>query len=159
MTETPNTTPPVAPAATPPSEPPAGGEPTMLPDDHPLVKAFEAKKARLAEAEARLAEIDNANKTEAQKQAEALANLQKENETLKAATLRAEVAATKGVPANLISGSTKEELEAAADALLAFKGTPGQQLPGNQKPGGPVGSPPPAEESREDRKKRLLEAQ
>lgn len=41
---------------------------------------------------------------------------------LEARTLRAEIAAAKGVPAALITGSTKEELEASADALIAFRG-------------------------------------
>jgi hypothetical protein len=39
-----------------------------------------------------------------------------------AATLRAEVASAKGVPAALLTGTTQEELEASADAMLAFKG-------------------------------------
>lgn len=70
----------------------------------------------------RLAEIEESQKTEAQK-------LQEERDQAKAdlaaertARLRAEVAAEKGIPANLLSGSTQEELEASADALLAFRG-------------------------------------
>lgn len=71
----------------------------------------------------RLAEIEEAQKTEAQKQQEALERAQKELADLTVAKTRAEVAAAKGVPAALLNGSTQEELEASADALIAFKGT------------------------------------
>ena len=37
---------------------------------------------------------------------------------------KAEVAAEKGVPVSLLAGSTREELESSADALLAFRGEP-----------------------------------
>ena len=72
----------------------------------------------------RLAEIEEAQKTEAEKAAERLAAAEKRASELEAKALRAEVANAKGVPANLLSGSTQEELEASADALLAFKGAP-----------------------------------
>lgn len=36
--------------------------------------------------------------------------------------VRAEVAAAKGVPANLLAGSTKEDLEASADQALSWRG-------------------------------------
>lgn len=86
----------------------------------------EAKAAadkRAAAAEARLKAYEDAQKTEAEKQAERLAEFERENAELKSAKTRAEVAAAKGVPANLLSGSTQEDLEASADALIAFKGT------------------------------------
>ena len=68
-------------------------------------------------------QLENANKTELQKATERAEQLAKENATLQATALRASVAAAKGVPENLLSGGTKEEIEAAADALLAFRGT------------------------------------
>lgn len=68
-------------------------------------------------------ELENANKTELQKATERAEQLAKENATLQATALRASVAAAKGVPENLLSGGTREEIEAAADALLAFRGT------------------------------------
>ncbi len=74
------------------------------------------------EAERRLAEIEESQKTEQQKQADALAKLQQENAELRTTALKAQVAAVKGIPAELLTGSTQEELEAHADALLAFKG-------------------------------------
>lgn len=71
---------------------------------------------------ARLAEIDAANQTESEKVAERLAVAEKRAVELEAKATRAEVAAAKGVPAELLSGSTQEQLEASADALIAFKG-------------------------------------
>lgn len=75
-----------------------------------------------AAAAARLAEIEEANKTEAQKQAEQLQRLQQENAQLKADQVKAQVAEAKGVPARLLVGDTQEQLEASADELLAFRG-------------------------------------
>ncbi len=40
--------------------------------------------------------------------------------------LKADVAAAKGVPAKLLTGSTQEELEAAADELIEFRGEQNQ---------------------------------
>ena len=74
------------------------------------------------EAAKRLAEIEESQKSEAQKQQEALERAQRELAELTVAKTRAEVAAAKGVPANLLVGSTQEELDASADAILAFKG-------------------------------------
>jgi hypothetical protein len=71
---------------------------------------------------AKLAEIEAANQTESEKVAERLAAAEKRAVELEAKAARAEVAAAKGVPAALLSGSTQEELEASADALIAFKG-------------------------------------
>lgn len=61
-------------------------------------------------------------KTEAEKQAERLAEIERENAELRTGKIRAEVAAAKGVPVELLSGDTKEALEASADALIAFRG-------------------------------------
>lgn len=60
-------------------------------------------------------------KTEAQKNAERLAALEKENETLKFEKLRDKVAQEKKLPAKLaarLRGATQAELEADADELL-----------------------------------------
>ena len=78
------------------------------------------------------AEWEEANKTEAQKTADRLAAAEKRATELEAKALRSEVAAAKGVPSALLTGSTQEELEAAADALLTFRG--------EQKPAGPSSS-------------------
>jgi len=81
-------------------------------------KDYDDVKAKAA----RLDELEEAQKTEAQKQADAIALLTKENESLKVEALRAQVAAAKGVPARLLIGATKEDMEAAADELLSFRG-------------------------------------
>jgi hypothetical protein len=83
----------------------------------------------LKKAADRLAQLEEANKSEAEKTAERLAAAEKRAAELEAKALRSEVAAAKGVPSALLTGSTQEELEAAADALIAFRG--------EQKPAGP----------------------
>lgn len=87
-----------------------------------LARKQEARAKENAEAAKKLAEIEDAEKTESQRLAEQLEQLKGENETLRISNLRSDVAASKGVPAALLTGSTKEELEEAADALLTFKG-------------------------------------
>jgi threonine synthase len=79
---------------------------------------YEDLKAKATEFE----KWQESQKTEAQRQADRLAEIERENAELKAGKTRAEVAEAKGVPAKLLSGSTRDELEAAADALIAFKG-------------------------------------
>ena len=70
----------------------------------------------------KLDEIEAANQTEAEKVAKRLAAAEKRAAELEVTALRATVAAAKGVPANLLSGSTQEEIESAADALIEFRG-------------------------------------
>lgn len=81
----------------------------------------------------RLAEIEEASKTEAQKSAERLAALEsqvKSYETQKQiADWKAAVAEATGIPASVLSGSTREEIEAHAEALKPLIG---------QSPAGPV---------------------
>jgi hypothetical protein len=83
-----------------------------LPTDYDELKAKAQKYA----------EWEEANKTEAQKTADRLEAVERENAELKSGKLRTDVAAAKGVPTALLTGSTQEELEASADALLAFLG-------------------------------------
>lgn len=75
-----------------------------------------------------LDEIEESKKSEVEKANSRVAELEAQLEEAQSSIVRSNVAAAKGVPANLLSGSTKEELEAAADALLEFRGT------GNQAP-------------------------
>lgn len=122
------TTTPVTPAApvAPTTEVAKTDEPLGAPGLAALKSEREAKAAaekRAAEAEARIKEFEDAQKSEAEKQAERIAQIERENAELKSAKTRAEVAAAKGVPAVLLTGSTQEEFEASADALIAFKGT------------------------------------
>lgn len=83
-----------------------------LPTDYDDLKAKAEK----------LAQIEEANKTEAEKAQERLDAAEKRAGELELRATKAEVAAAKGVPAELLSGSTQDELEAAADALIAFRG-------------------------------------
>ncbi len=87
-------------------------ERAKIPTDYDDLKAKAAK----------FAEWENSQKTEAQKQADELAAAQSQIAELTTARVRAEVAAAKGVPVDLLSGGTQEELEAVADALIAFRG-------------------------------------
>lgn len=70
----------------------------------------------------KLNQIEEANKTEAEKIAARAEAAEKRAAELEVKALRAEVAAAKGVPVSLLTGSTQEELEAAADALIEFRG-------------------------------------
>ena len=87
-------------------------ERAKIPADYDELKANAAK----------FTEWQESQKTEAQKLADRATELERENAELKSGMTRAEVAAAKGVPVALLTGSTQEELEAAADALIEFRG-------------------------------------
>ncbi|MEQ6899004.1 hypothetical protein [Microbacterium sp. KR10-403] len=94
-----------------------------------------AIQARIARERAKFADYDQlkakaqqvdqaaqAAKTAEEKNADRLAKLEGDLEAERLGRVRAEVAAEKKVPAGLLTGATREELEAAADALVQFKG-------------------------------------
>ena len=85
-------------------------------------KKFPTDYDELKAKAAKLTEIEEANKTEAEKAQARAEAAEKRAAELEAKALKAEVAAAKGVPVSLLTGSTQEELEAAADALIAFRG-------------------------------------
>lgn len=100
--------------------------PIELPADHPLVKTLAAQKAEIKELKGyktRVDEIEEAQKTELQKaqdRADAAELALAEREAQEALTaLVADVADVKKVPAAVLRGSTREELEAHADTYLA----------------------------------------
>lgn len=100
---------------------------------------YEQVKADASE----LAKIRESQKTAEQKQAEALAAAEAQIAELTIARARAEVAASKGVPAELLTGSTEEELSASADALIKFKSVSahsGYVAPNEGRGGGASGS-------------------
>ena len=76
----------------------------------------------LKEKAAKYDEAEEANKSELQKATERADSLQAELNAMKNAeqlrTLREEVSNERGVPANLLTGTTKEECEAQAEQLL-----------------------------------------
>lgn len=90
-----------------------------------------AEKAA-ADALARVKEFEDRDKSEAQKQQEALEQAQRELAEVTVAKTRAEIANTKSIPADLLAGpasGSAEDLAAFADALIAFKGEqPKQKL-------------------------------
>lgn len=120
------------PVPTPPAPPvdaqqPPEGEPKTFDADYVRKLREEAARYRTeakanADAAKRLTEIEEAQKTEAQKLADRLAAAEAKAQAAELKSLRAEIAATKGVPAALLAGNTEEELTASADALLAFRG-------------------------------------
>nr|DAF27162.1 MAG TPA: protein of unknown function (DUF4355) [Caudoviricetes sp.] len=75
-----------------------------------------AEKARLFD------EHEEQGKTELQKALDKAAQAEARVKALEVQATRAQVAAAKGVDADLLSGSTLEELEASADRLLAWRG-------------------------------------
>lgn len=137
-------TPAPAPSPTPaPPQPSTPPNPTPAPSaaaDEPLgaggIKALNAERDARAKAEKDLADlrkqIEDSQKTAEQKAADALAAANRTASDNAAKALRYEVAATKGLDLNLaarLTGSTKEELEADADALMALIPTPTTPVP------------------------------
>lgn len=134
---------PEAPKPTPPAkapETPAGDQPKD--EGKPLgeagIKALQTERDARAAAEKALAdlrkEIEDSTKSAEQKAAEALTAAQKAAEENAVKALRYEVAAEKGISLALaarLTGSTREELAADADALRAL--IP-EAKPGSPKP-------------------------
>lgn len=113
----------------------ARSTPERLPDDHPLVKAYQATKDDLAKAKGRVKEFEDLNKSEQEKLTEKSAELEKNLTAAQSNAARYEIALEKGLTksqAKRLVGSTREELEADADELLADLGVSDE--PGD-KPG------------------------
>lgn len=90
-----------------------------------------------ADAAKRLAEIEDAQKTETQKAADALTREKNRADAAEASLLRFEVAADKGVPANAVkflTGATREEIEASAKDVLELIGDAGKPRPPKPDP-------------------------
>lgn len=88
-----------------------------------LARKNEQRAKDNADKAKRFDEIEDANRSEVEKLQAKLDAAEKAATTAEAARVRSSVAARTGVPEELLSGSTEEELEAAAERLLAFKGT------------------------------------
>lgn len=78
---------------------------------------YDAIKAKAA----KLDEIEAANKSELQKLAERAEAAEQRASAAEFASLRESVASGKGVPASSLTGTTREELEASADELIAWR--------------------------------------
>lgn len=86
-----------------------------------LAKQNQAKYESNADAAKRLAAIEESQKTEQQRLADRAEQAERRAAEAELRVLRAEVASAKGIPTGLaqrLHGSTREELEADADALL-----------------------------------------
>lgn len=119
-------------------------------------EARDAEKARKA-AEARAQEYEDRDKSEQEKTLERAEAAEKRAEAAETQLMRAEVAADKGVPAKLVkylTGSTREQLEEAADELLAEIGDKQR----TSFDGGVRATPPPAQSPEEAHNTTLLEA-
>ena len=107
---------------------------------------YESLKEKAAKFDA----AEEASKTELQKATEKADALQKELDALKAEgavrQIREEVATANGVPSSLLSGTTKEDCEAQAKALLEFAGKSGYP---QVKDGGTPGNVPSGKETRD----------
>ena len=102
-----------------------------------LAKEREARKAAekaLKDAQQKVKDFEDRDKTEAQKAADRIAELEKALadrdtalQTKEIETLRVKVANREGkqVPVESVTGSTEEEMIASADRLLAWRGTNG----------------------------------
>ena len=145
-TEPTSSTPPTEPSTTPAAPAPETPPPAQGTDWKAEARKWEGLAKANNAAAKKLAEIEEASKTETQKLADQLATAQREA----AAAKREAFAAKKGIPAELITGSTQEEWDAAAAKALEWKGAQAAQptppppaanahAAGNN--GAPVGSP------------------
>jgi hypothetical protein len=91
-------------------------------------RKWEARAKENSGAARRLSELEESQKSEIQKAQERAEAAERELATTKQEALRLSVAAKHGVPAHLLAGSTEDEIEASAQALIEFRGeqaTPG----------------------------------
>jgi len=87
-----------------------------------LSRKHEERAKANAEKATRYDDVIESQKTEAQKTAERLAEAELIAKESKIRAIRAEVAALKGVPAELLTGTTESEIEESATSLLKFRG-------------------------------------
>ena len=91
----------------------------------------------------RLDAIEEQSKTDLQKAQDAQATAEQRAQQAEVKATRADVAIAKGVPAHLLSGTTQAEMEASADALIAFRGQAAQTPTPGSVPGLNPGAEPP----------------
>ena len=106
----------------------AGGEPSRLPDDHPLVKAHRARKGDLADARRRLKEFEDADKSELDKVAEDRDTERTRADRAESEAARLRAAIKHGLTSDdldLLGEGTPEEIEARAERLAKRLGDQG----------------------------------
>lgn len=100
--------------------------------DRIIQKRIERERSRFSDyadlkaKAAQLDEIEESKKSEIEKATARADELEAKLAAAELSVLKADVAAAKGVPAKLLTGSTQEELEAAADELIEFRGEQNQ---------------------------------
>lgn len=85
-----------------------------------------------ADAAKRLAEIEESQKSEAQKAADKIAALEREASEARSEALRARVSTETGVPVDLLHGDDEDAIRAAAKAAVEWQA--GQRRSGNRVP-------------------------
>lgn len=110
-------------------------------------KALSRKNEQLARENAekakRFDEFEEASKSELQKAIDRAAAAEKRAADAEAARVRSEIARTKGVDAELLQGSTEDELNAFADQLLAWRGADQPAAPRSSGTDAPSGAAKP----------------
>lgn len=107
----------------------AGDGPVKVPDDHPLVSALDKVKAQREELRGQVAQFEDAAKTDQEREAERLAELEKSSTAAAAENARLRVAMDKGLSvaqAKRLVGDDEEALSADADKLLEEFGSPSE---------------------------------
>ena len=105
-----------------PTEPAAEAPATPEVDWKAKAREWEKRAKENKAAADKLAELEESQKSEQQKLAERLAEAERKASEAELRAARSEVAREKGVPAELLVGSTVEELAEHADKLLTFRG-------------------------------------
>ncbi|MFM8155501.1 MAG: hypothetical protein ACKOAF_05430 [Actinomycetes bacterium] len=108
-----------------------------------LSRKHEARAKDNADKAKRLDEIEEQSKSDLQKAIERAEKAEAQSAEAELKAIRAEVAASKGVPADMLRGETLEALTESADRLLEFRGTsatpPAPSSEGQGKRGEPIG--------------------
>lgn len=94
-------------------------------------EARKAAAAKAAELEAKLRELEDRDKSEEERAAAERDRLQAEIAALQVTKVRAEVAAARGVPVEILAGPVsgdEADVQAFAEALLAWRSEGGQRL-------------------------------
>lgn len=98
-----------------PAEPAATGV-----DWKAMARKWEKRAKENASAAQKLKEAESAEKTEMEKLAEQIQALQAENQSNRVKAMRSEVSRKTGVPLELLSAETEEDLSEQAEAILEF---------------------------------------
>lgn len=129
-----------------PTATPAEGEAAKSATDWVAeARKWEQRAKDNASAAKKLAELEDANKSEATKAAEKIADLESQLAAASASALRAKTAAESGLPIELLTASDEDGLKEQVKALTKWQGE--QKKGGNHAPNaGRTPTPPPADE-------------